>query len=117
MVELLRRVGIAVGSFVAAWLAVSVVGVLVIGPVAQGSLLTWLFTIALGGLIYADIVRRDRGRPRAMHGQDDRAVSMAGSPPSTREWLTALLVVGIVAAVVVALLVLFTALVAQPSVG
>lgn len=42
---------------------------------------------------------------------------MTEAPHSTREWLTALLVVSLVAAVVVGLLVLFVALVAQPSVG
>jgi hypothetical protein len=56
----LRRIGIAIGSLVISWLAVSLVVTLVPG---LGSLVgTWmgLIVVVLGGLIYVDILRRER---------------------------------------------------------
>jgi hypothetical protein len=54
MFRTLRRMGIALGSLVAAWLVVGLVA---------GSLLTYgvmvIVTIILGGLIYRDIIRRE----------------------------------------------------------
>jgi hypothetical protein len=63
MVRVLRRAGIAVGASVVALLAMSLAG-LVIRPPAEWAALRWLFTFALGGLIYLDIVRGDRRPPR-----------------------------------------------------
>lgn len=88
MVEVLRRIGIAVGSLVAAWLAVSLVRILVTGPAGQGTLLWWLLIAVLGGFIYADIVRRERGGSGATHGRQSPASSMSWSPASIRGWLT-----------------------------
>ncbi len=60
MVKMLRRLGIALGSLVIAWLAVSLVAGLLLGPGASGSHLVWLVAIVVGALVYLDIVRRDR---------------------------------------------------------
>jgi hypothetical protein len=53
MAPAIRKVGIAIGSLVAAWLVVWLVGSLLPVPFAGG-----LLTIVLGGLIYRDISRR-----------------------------------------------------------
>ena len=54
MLRVLRRVGTAIGSLVAAALVVGLIGALV--PVPG---FTWIVTIILGGLIYRDILRRE----------------------------------------------------------
>ena len=54
MFRTLRRVGIALGSLVAAWLVVG----LVAGSLLSYGLMT-IVTIVLGALIYRDILRRD----------------------------------------------------------
>jgi len=68
----LRRVGIAIGSLVAAWLVISLIGGILLpwvgvpfrpgdpGTTTTGSVLVGLITLVLGGLIYRDIVRRER---------------------------------------------------------
>jgi hypothetical protein len=60
MLQMLRRIGIAFGSLMIAWLAVSVVAGPLFGTAAFGNALIWLITIVLGGLIYRDIMRRER---------------------------------------------------------
>ncbi|HYU49681.1 MAG TPA: hypothetical protein VEO91_07140 [Candidatus Limnocylindria bacterium] len=60
MLRVLRRVGIAFGCIVAAWLAVSLVAGVVLGSAASGNAIVWLITLLLGGLIYRDIIRRDQ---------------------------------------------------------
>jgi len=72
---MLRRVGIAIGSFVAAWLVISLLGGVLLpfvgvpfrpldpATTTTGSLLVGLVTVVLGGLIYRDILRREQ-RPR-----------------------------------------------------
>jgi hypothetical protein len=70
MFQILRRVGIAFGSFVAATLCVGLVGagvgsaLTLVGasapPIPMGGFATAAITFILGGLIYQDIVRRDR---------------------------------------------------------
>ena len=60
MVQMLRRLGIAFGSLVIAWLAVSLVAGVLLGPSASGNLLVWLVAIIVGALVYLDILRRDR---------------------------------------------------------
>jgi hypothetical protein len=72
VLHMLRRVGIAIGSIVAAWLVVSLVGGILLPlfgvsfrPVdpatsTTGSVLVGLITVVLGGLIYRDILRRER---------------------------------------------------------
>jgi len=71
MLRILRRVGIAIGSLVPAWLVISLVGGALppfIGvpfrpldpaATAMGSALVGLATAVLGGLIYRDIIRRE----------------------------------------------------------
>lgn len=78
MVRQIRRIGIALGSFVAAFLVVSVIARIVFG---SGNVLVWVVAIALGALIYADIIRRDRKAPRVI---DSRATPPSGgaSAPS-----------------------------------
>lgn len=72
MIAIVRRVGIAVGSIVAAALVVGLVGGAVVpffgvpfqpqdpGTTSGPSALGGLVTIVLGGLIYRDIIRRKR---------------------------------------------------------
>jgi CBS domain containing-hemolysin-like protein len=72
MVRVLRRVGIAIGSFVAAWLVMSLVGWALLpfvgvsfrptdpGATTSGSVIVGFVTLILGGLIYRDIIRRDQ---------------------------------------------------------
>lgn len=72
MIAIVRRVGIAIGSIVAAGLVVGLVGGAVLpffgvpfrpvdpGTTAPASALAGLVTIVLGGLIYRDIIRRER---------------------------------------------------------
>ncbi len=63
MAGIARRVGIAVGSFVIAWLAVSLVAGWLLGP---NSSLVWVIAAVVGAGVYLDIVGRGRrGRPGA----------------------------------------------------
>ena len=57
MLRILRRVGIAIGSLVAAWLVISLVGGALLPFIGA---LVGLATVVLGGLIYRDILRRER---------------------------------------------------------
>ncbi len=71
MLRVVRRVGIAIGSIVAAWLVISLVGAAFLpfigvpfqptdpGATSTGSALVGLVTLILGGLIYRDILRRE----------------------------------------------------------
>jgi Flp pilus assembly protein TadB len=56
-VRFVRLVGIAIGSIVAAWLVMWLVGGFLPATIAQ---FAGVLTLVLGGLIYADIRRRDR---------------------------------------------------------
>ncbi len=89
MIQIIRRMGIALGSLVAATLCVGLLSslappfaaslpilvfpfaLLVPGPSAAGSALSAVIAIVLGGLIYRDILIRERSahpvRP-ARHG-------------------------------------------------
>jgi hypothetical protein len=60
MVKVARRVGIALGSFVIAWLAVSFVAGWLVG---SGNILVWVFAAVVGAGVYLDILRRDRRIP------------------------------------------------------
>jgi hypothetical protein len=60
MLQMLRRVVIAFGCLVAAWLAVSLVAGMLLGTAASGNGIVWLVTLVLGGLIYRDIIRREQ---------------------------------------------------------
>jgi hypothetical protein len=54
----LRRLGIALGSLVAAWLCISLVAGQFLGPNGGGIVAT-VIAIVLGALIYRDIIRRE----------------------------------------------------------
>lgn len=56
MVKVVRRVGVAFGSFVIAWLAVSLVAGLLFG---SGNILVWVIAVLVGAGVYMDILRRD----------------------------------------------------------
>jgi uncharacterized membrane protein len=63
MPYVVRRVGIAIGSIMIAWLAASLaVGVLLGPDVVQRPGMA-MITLVLGGLIYRDIVRREGPGP------------------------------------------------------
>lgn len=57
MVTVARRVGIAFGAFVIAWLAVSVVARWLFG---SGNVLVWGFAAVVAAVVYFEILRRDR---------------------------------------------------------
>ena len=57
MFKIARRVGIAFGSFVVAWLAVSLVAGWLFG---SGNILVWVFAAVVGAAVYLEIMRRDR---------------------------------------------------------
>ena len=52
-----RRVGIALGSFVIAWLAVSLVAGWLFG---SANILAWVIAVVVGAAVHLDIRRRDR---------------------------------------------------------
>ena len=56
-VKLARRLGIAFGSFVIAWLAVLFVAIWLFG---SGNILVWVFAAAVAAGVYLEILRRDR---------------------------------------------------------
>ena len=60
MLRVLRRVGIAIGSLVIAYLAVSLVAGVLLGQWAQtNSALVAVIAVVLGGFVYVDIMRRE----------------------------------------------------------
>jgi uncharacterized membrane protein len=66
MLTVIRRVGIAIGSITIAYLAVSLVAGVLLGRWAQTNpTLIAFIAVVLGGLIYVDIIRRERHRPSA----------------------------------------------------
>jgi uncharacterized membrane protein len=66
MLTVIRRVGIAIGSLVIAYLAVSlVVGVFLGRSASENPVLIAFIAVVLGGLIYVDIMRRERRRSSA----------------------------------------------------
>ena len=60
MIRTLRLAGIAIGSLVIAWLAMSLVGWFL--PQIAGTWTIPVATLILGGLVFRDIVRRDAAR-------------------------------------------------------
>ena len=60
MGRVLRRIGIAIGSLVAAALAVSLIAGPFLGSNANGNAIVRLVTVVIGGLIYQDIIRREQ---------------------------------------------------------
>ena len=62
MLRIVRRVGIAIGSLVIAYLAVGLVGGIIGLSAASGSLFG-IVVFVVGGLIYRDIIRREPPAP------------------------------------------------------
>jgi hypothetical protein len=60
MIRTLRHIGVAIGSVFIAWLAVSLIAGVLLGPNASGNVLIFVATLIIGGLIYRDILRRER---------------------------------------------------------
>ena len=60
--RVVRTVGIAIGSLVAAYLAFTLVAGRLFGWTGKDSPLAWFLVVLLGGLVFADIMRRDRRR-------------------------------------------------------
>ena len=58
--RVIRRVGIATGSVVIAYLALSLIAGALFGPRWSSQPFLALAVLLFGGLIYADIVRRER---------------------------------------------------------
>ena len=65
MLTIIRRVGIAIGSLVIAYLAVSLVAGVLLGQSPQTNPIVVGVIVLLGGLVYADIMRRERHRSSA----------------------------------------------------
>ena len=57
MFKIARRVGIAFGSFVIAWFAVTWVAEWLFG---SANFLVWVIAVVVGAGVYLDILRRDR---------------------------------------------------------
>jgi hypothetical protein len=57
MVNVARRVGIVFGSFVLAWLAVSLMAGWLFG---SGNILVWVLAAVVATGVYLEILRRDR---------------------------------------------------------
>ncbi len=76
MPTIIRRVGVAIGSIVIAYLAVSLIAGVLLGQSAQTNPIVVI--VVLGGLVYADIMRRDRRK--VLGGQ--RADLGAVRPPA-----------------------------------
>ena len=60
MLATLRRIGIAIGSLTIAYLAVALVAPVFLGASADSNPIVIGLIVVLGGLIYAEILRRER---------------------------------------------------------
>ncbi len=66
MLKVIRRIGIAIGSLVIAYLAVSLIAGVLLGLWVQTDpVLVAVISVVLGGFIYVDIMGRERRRPSA----------------------------------------------------
>jgi hypothetical protein len=73
MFLVVRRVGIAIGSFVIAWLVVSFFAGWLFG---SGNILVWVLAAAVGAGVYLEILRRDRRlRPSGAGSSHDHVTS------------------------------------------
>jgi hypothetical protein len=66
-VRLARHVGIAIGSLVAAYLSVSLVLGTFLGGTGMDSPVVAAIIVVFGGLVFADITRRERRDGRMEH--------------------------------------------------
>ena len=57
MIPVVRRIGLALGSFVIAWLAIALLAVWIFG---SGNFLVWVFAAVVGAGVYLALLRRDR---------------------------------------------------------
>jgi hypothetical protein len=64
-VRIVRTIGIAIGSLVAAYLAFMLVAGTFFGWTGRDSALAGFVVVVLGGLVFADIMRRDPFLPRS----------------------------------------------------
>lgn len=62
MIVVVRRLGIALGSLVMSYLAVSLVTGVLLGPSARHNPLVGILIVVVGALVCADIFRRERPR-------------------------------------------------------
>jgi hypothetical protein len=62
MMPTLRRLGIALGAFVAAWLVIVLVAGVLIGETPMENPIAIVAAVVLGALVYLDIVRREGQR-------------------------------------------------------
>jgi hypothetical protein len=62
MMPTLRRLGIALGSFVAAWLVIALVAGVLIGETPMKNPIAIVAAVVLGALVYLDSVRRESQR-------------------------------------------------------
>jgi uncharacterized membrane protein YedE/YeeE len=72
MLRRARTVGIAIGSLAIAYLAVGLVAGIFLGAAVRDSPLVGVVIVVLGGLVFADIMRRDRPRASRNGWPDDR---------------------------------------------
>ena len=56
MTRIVRRLGIALGSFVLAWLVVALVAIWLFG---SGNFLVWVLAALVGATVYLVLLRRD----------------------------------------------------------
>ncbi len=70
MFTIARRIGIAFGSFVIAWLAVSLVAGWIFG---SGNILVWVIAVVVGAGVYLDILRRERRAGKRRLGPAEEA--------------------------------------------
>jgi hypothetical protein len=59
--RIVRVVGVAIGSLVAAYLAVWLIGGILFGWTGKDGQLVAILAIVLGGVVFADIMRREQG--------------------------------------------------------
>lgn len=64
MASVARRAGVAVGSFILAWLVVTLVARWLFG---SGNFLVWVIAAIVGVIVYLALLRRDQrvGEPRS----------------------------------------------------
>ena len=70
MLATLRRIGIAMGSLVIAYLAVALIAPVFLGASAESNPFVIGLIVVLGGLIYAEILRRERRNSQVMASGD-----------------------------------------------
>ena len=78
MLATLRRIGIAMGSLVIAYLAVALVAGTLLGASAESNPIVIGLIVILGGLIYAEILRRERRKSAVAASPDPLGNDISG---------------------------------------